>query len=128
MKKCILSISHYKRLGDVIRDILLCDSSIHNALFRIICTPTQALEVSCVLYLLVLPGHKKLDFSSPNWCESIFLQNIYVSRLFELMEIEGLQLAMGSVLDILFIMLSNFSKVSLINTFDWRAKLEIFLK
>ncbi|GLT69630.1 hypothetical protein SLA2020_417670 [Shorea laevis] len=80
MKKCILSISYYKRLGDVIRDILLCDSSIHNALFRIICTPTQALE------------------------------NIYVSRLFELMEIEGLQLAMGSVLDILFIMLSNFSK------------------
>lgn len=123
MKKCILSISYYKRLGDVIRDMLLCDSSIHNTLFRIICINTQALEVSCVLYLPVLPGHEKLDFSAPNWFENIFLQNIYVSRLFELMEIEGLQLAMGSVLDNLFIMLSNFSKVSLINTelFVWLA-------
>jgi hypothetical protein len=34
------------------------------------------------------------------------------------MEIEGLQLAIGAVLDILFIMLSNFSKVSLINVED----------
>jgi hypothetical protein len=60
------------------------------------------------------------------------------------MEIEGLQLAIGAVLDILFIMLSNFSKVSLINVEDcilisllgfffcwlgdWHAKLERLLK
>uniref|UniRef100_A0A2N9H720 Uncharacterized protein n=1 Tax=Fagus sylvatica TaxID=28930 RepID=A0A2N9H720_FAGSY len=80
MKKCIMSVSYFERLGDIIRDLLLCDSSIHNALFRIICTTKQSLE------------------------------NLYSSRLFELMEIEGLQLAIGAVLDILFIMLSNFSK------------------
>ncbi|KAB1207586.1 hypothetical protein CJ030_MR7G022888 [Morella rubra] len=80
MKKCILSISHYERLSDVLRDMLLCDSSIHNSLFRIICMTTQSLE------------------------------NLYVSRLFELVEIESLQLAMASVLDILFLMLSKLSK------------------
>ncbi|GMY05519.1 nucleoporin like [Fagus crenata] len=80
MKKCIMSVSYFERLGDIIRDLLLCDSSIHNALFRIICTTKQSLE------------------------------NLYSSRLFELMEIEGLQLSIGAVLDILFIMLSNFSK------------------
>ncbi|KAL4616065.1 hypothetical protein ACB092_07G172100 [Castanea dentata] len=80
MKKCILSVAYYERLGDIIQDMLLCDSSIHGTLFRIICTTKQSLE------------------------------NLYVSRLFELMEIEGLQLAIGSVLDILFIMLSKFSK------------------
>ncbi|KAG6709285.1 hypothetical protein I3842_06G125100 [Carya illinoinensis] len=80
MKKCILSISSYARLGEVIHDVLLSDSSIHHTLFRIVCTTTQTLE------------------------------NLYVSRLFELMEIEGLQLAMSSVLDILFIMISKFSK------------------
>ncbi|KAA8536011.1 hypothetical protein F0562_028489 [Nyssa sinensis] len=80
MKKCILSISYSQKLGAVVRYILLCDSTIHNSLFRIVCTTTQALE------------------------------KLYVIRLYELTEIEGLQLAICSVLDILFSMLSDLSK------------------
>lgn len=38
-------------------------------------------------------------------------QELYVSRLYELVEIEGLETAVGSVLDILFSMLSDISKV-----------------
>lgn len=38
-------------------------------------------------------------------------QELYVSRLYELVEIEGLEMAVGSVLDILFSMLSDISKV-----------------
>ena len=52
MKKCITRIPYSQKLGEVIQDILLRDSSVHNALFRIICTTKQTLEVS---YLLILP-------------------------------------------------------------------------
>lgn len=45
MKKCIQSFSCYKKLGDIIRDILLGDSSVHTVLFRIVCRTTESLEV-----------------------------------------------------------------------------------
>ncbi|GAV84710.1 DUF3414 domain-containing protein [Cephalotus follicularis] len=80
MKACITSVSYSEKFGEVIRDMLLSDSSIHNTLFRVVCTTKQTLE------------------------------KFYVSRLFELVEIEGLQLAIGSVLDVIYIMLSKFSK------------------
>lgn len=80
MKVLIMSSSYSEKLGEVVRDILLNDSSIHGTLFRIVCTTTQTLE------------------------------KLYVSRLFELKEIEGWQLAIASVLDIFNIMLSKFSK------------------
>ncbi|OVA06310.1 hypothetical protein BVC80_8889g25 [Macleaya cordata] len=80
MKKCITWIPSSQRLGAVVRDILLCDSSIHNTLCRIMCTTSQTLE------------------------------SLYVSRLYEVKEIEGLQDAVCSVLDILFTMLAAFSK------------------
>ncbi|KAJ0076745.1 hypothetical protein Patl1_36100 [Pistacia atlantica] len=80
MKTCILSTSCSGKLGEMIRSMLLCDTSIHSTLFRIICTTTEALE------------------------------KLYVIRTFELMEIEGLQLAIVSVLKVLYIMLSKFSK------------------
>ncbi|GFY83690.1 nucleoporin [Actinidia rufa] len=79
MKNCILSVPCSQKLGEVVRDILFCDSSVHIALFRIVCTTAQSLE------------------------------KLYVSRLYELMEIEGLQMAIRSVLDILFSMLSDLS-------------------
>ncbi|KAK3195082.1 hypothetical protein Dsin_026392 [Dipteronia sinensis] len=78
MKTCIISTSSSG--NQVIQGILLCDPSIHNTLFRIICTNTDALE------------------------------KLYLLRNVELMEIEGLQLAISSVLEILYIMLSKFSK------------------
>ncbi|GMP64170.1 hypothetical protein CsSME_00025565 [Camellia sinensis var. sinensis] len=81
MKECIWSIPYCQKLGEVVRNILFCDSSIHSALFRIVCTTAQALE------------------------------KLYVSRLCELMEIEGLQLSICSVLDILFSMLTDLSQV-----------------
>ncbi|CAK9162511.1 unnamed protein product, partial [Ilex paraguariensis] len=83
MKKCILSVPYSRKLGEVVRNVLLSDSSIHNTLFHIVCTTPQDLE------------------------------KIYVSRLYDLMEIEGLQLAISSALDILFSMLSDLSKDSL---------------
>ncbi|XP_068319401.1 uncharacterized protein [Pyrus communis] len=80
MKKCITLISCSGKLDEAILDRLLSDSSIHSTLFRIVCTTTQALE------------------------------RLYFSRLVDLTEIEGLQMAICAVLDILFIMLSKFSK------------------
>ncbi|KAG8368145.1 hypothetical protein BUALT_Bualt15G0014600 [Buddleja alternifolia] len=82
MKKCISSISCCQKLGNIVRDILLCDSSLHSALFRIVCTTTHSLE------------------------------NLYVSRLFEIPDIEGLQLSISTGLDVLVSMVSTFSKDS----------------
>ncbi|XP_062019836.1 uncharacterized protein LOC133736387 isoform X1 [Rosa rugosa] len=80
LKRCITSTSCSDKLDEVILDRIFCDSSIHNTLFQIVCTTPQMLERLCF------------------------------SRLIELTEIEGLQLAICSVLDVLFIMLSKFSK------------------
>ncbi|KAK4401435.1 hypothetical protein Sango_0884200 [Sesamum angolense] len=80
MKKCIWSISSCQKLGDVVRDIMLSDSSIHSALFRIVCTTTPSLE------------------------------KLYVSRLFDMLDIEGLHQAISSGLDVLVSMVYAFSK------------------
>ncbi|XP_011046730.1 PREDICTED: uncharacterized protein LOC105141252 isoform X1 [Populus euphratica] len=80
MKTCITSVSFSEKLALVVRDMLLNDSSIHNALFHLACTTKQTLE------------------------------NLYVSRLVELEEIEGCQLAISSALDIIYMMLSKFCK------------------
>ncbi|XVF00933.1 hypothetical protein REPUB_Repub04eG0044900 [Reevesia pubescens] len=80
MKICILATSSSEKLRDVIRDLLLYDSSIHNTLFRIMCTTSEALE------------------------------RLYLNRLIELVEIEGLQLAISSALDISYSMLTKISK------------------
>ncbi|GJX61656.1 hypothetical protein Tco_0294556 [Tanacetum coccineum] len=82
LKTCISSISHSPKMGEIVRDLLLCDSSVHNALFHIVCVTPATLE------------------------------KLYVSRLYELVEIEGLQPAIVSVLDI-FKMLSDLSKDTL---------------
>ncbi|XP_057788584.1 uncharacterized protein LOC131005591 isoform X2 [Salvia miltiorrhiza] len=80
MKKCILSISCCPKLGEVVRDIMFSDSSIHSAVFRIVCTTTPTLE------------------------------KLHVSRLFDILDIEGLELAISSGLDVLISMISSFSK------------------
>ncbi|KAI4376103.1 hypothetical protein MLD38_013896 [Melastoma candidum] len=80
MKKCILSLPYFTKTGSVIWDMLLYDSSIHNALFRIACMTTKTLEL------------------------------IHVSRPFGAMEIGELHLAISSVLDILCIMLTKSLK------------------
>ncbi|CAH8305541.1 unnamed protein product [Eruca vesicaria subsp. sativa] len=80
MKTCLRFSKFSTKLKDVILDILLNDASVHNALFRIICTTTQTLE---------------------NFC---------ASRFIEPAEIEGWQLSIVSVLDVLDITLSQFSQ------------------
>ncbi|XP_058098868.1 uncharacterized protein LOC131243494 isoform X2 [Magnolia sinica] len=80
MKKCIKSVQNSQKLGCLIWDILLGDSSIHSALCRIMCIRTETLE------------------------------RIYISRLYDLKEIEGLQLAVCSVLDIVSSVLADLSK------------------
>uniref|UniRef100_A0A0A0LM91 Uncharacterized protein n=2 Tax=Cucumis sativus TaxID=3659 RepID=A0A0A0LM91_CUCSA len=82
MRRCILVSSGPGKLGPLVQNMLLFDSSIHNTLFRVVCTTRQALE------------------------------KLYISRLSEPREIEGLENAICSVLDIFFIMLSAFSKDS----------------
>ncbi|KAL0739663.1 hypothetical protein Bca4012_015873 [Brassica carinata] len=79
MKTC-LRCKFSTKLKDVILDILLNDASVHNTLFRIICTTTQTLE------------------------------NLCASRFFEPAEIEGWQLSIVSVLDVLDITLSQSSQ------------------
>ncbi|XP_041997267.1 uncharacterized protein LOC121747315 isoform X2 [Salvia splendens] len=82
MRKCISSISCCPKLGEVVRDIMFSDSSIHSAVFRIVCTTAPTLE------------------------------KLHVSRLFDILDIEGLELAISSGLDVLLSMISTFSKGS----------------
>ncbi|CAN1748753.1 Nucleoporin NUP188 [Linum perenne] len=79
-KTCITAVPYLEKLGIIIRDMLLWDSSIHSTIFRLVCNTKETLE------------------------------KLYVSRLFELTEIEGFQLAIGSALDVLHLMLYEFSK------------------
>ncbi|XP_030450648.2 uncharacterized protein LOC115672831 isoform X2 [Syzygium oleosum] len=79
-RTCIMSLSYFTKFGEAVWDLLLSDSSIHSMLFRVACTTAQALE------------------------------NLYVNRLFELSDIEELQLAILSALDILSMMLSRSLK------------------
>ncbi|CAA0807688.1 Protein of unknown function (DUF3414 [Striga hermonthica] len=81
MKKCI-SLASCQKLGEVVTDIMLCDSSVHSSLLRIVCTTTANLE------------------------------KLYVSRLLDIVDIEGLQLAISCGLDVLAGMMSAFSKDS----------------
>ncbi|KAJ1422124.1 hypothetical protein SESBI_13251 [Sesbania bispinosa] len=91
MKKCIISMPYYGKLGEIIHNVLFSDSSIHNTLFQIACTTAHALE------------------------------KLHVSRILDPMEIEGLQLAIGSVLDILSAMLTKLSK-------DTSSSIPVFLQ
>lgn len=45
MKTCLRFSKFSTKLRDVLLNILLNDASVHSALFRIICTTTQTLEV-----------------------------------------------------------------------------------
>ncbi|KAM3398313.1 putative protein isoform X4 [Capsicum galapagoense] len=80
LKKCILSVSYIQKLGEVVRHFLFGDSSIDNALFRLVCTTSDGLE------------------------------KLYFSRLYGLTEIEGLQEAIILGLDVLSSMLSDLSR------------------
>ncbi|KFK30471.1 hypothetical protein AALP_AA7G265400 [Arabis alpina] len=80
MKTCLNFSKFSTKLKDVLLDILLNDASVHSALFRIICTTTQTLE------------------------------NLCGSRIIEPAEIEGWQLAIVSVLEVLDITLSQSSE------------------
>ncbi|KAL6545953.1 hypothetical protein OROGR_009827 [Orobanche gracilis] len=82
MKKCLSLVTSFQKLGEVVRDIMLRDSSIHSALFRIVCMTSPSLE------------------------------KLYVSRIFDILDIEGLQLALSSGLDVLASMVSAFLKDS----------------
>ncbi|KAG9139871.1 hypothetical protein Leryth_015251 [Lithospermum erythrorhizon] len=79
-KKCILLIPYRPKLSEFIQNIILRDYSVHNALFRIICTSTEDLEI------------------------------LYVSRLHDQMDIEGLQEAVQCGLDVLSSMLSSLQQ------------------
>ncbi|XP_048491889.1 uncharacterized protein LOC104903976 isoform X2 [Beta vulgaris subsp. vulgaris] len=78
LKTSILCIPYFVKLGGSIRDIMLSDSSIHSMMFRILCTTSPVLE------------------------------NLYISRLYDWREIDGLQHAICSMLEILVSIFSNF--------------------
>lgn len=79
-KMCVTSTPSLSKIDGIMRDIILSDSSIHGMFFRIICTTAPALE------------------------------KLYISRLYDWKEIDGLQRAISSMLDILVSILSNFSE------------------
>lgn len=63
MKTCLRFSKFSTKLKDVLLDILLNDASVHNALFRIICTTTQTLEVwicSGIVFLSTALGSEML--------------------------------------------------------------------
>lgn len=138
LKKCILSISNIQKLGEVVRDILLGDSSIHSALFRLVCTTSDDLEVNLAALeyankllmcsecsasmqdqqLITLLYVLKINSINHFLCFMFYLhlqQKLYFSRLYGLTEIEGLQQAIVLGLDILSSMLSDLSRVCFIN-------------
>ncbi|XP_054786453.1 uncharacterized protein LOC129292825 isoform X2 [Prosopis cineraria] len=80
MKKCNILMAYHGKVGEVIHDVLFSDSSIHKTLFQIACTTVNALE------------------------------KLHLSRLFDPVEIEGLQFAISSVLDVLHVMLTKLSE------------------
>ncbi|KAI5432062.1 hypothetical protein KIW84_035992 [Lathyrus oleraceus] len=82
MKKCIILMPYCGKLGEIVHNVLFSDASIHNALCHIACTTAHVLE--------------KLN----------------ASRFFDPMEIEGLQLAIGSILDILSETTTKLAKIS----------------
>ncbi|KAL5986002.1 hypothetical protein ACLOJK_027992 [Asimina triloba] len=84
MKKCVKLVQNSQKLGHLIRDILLGDSSVHSTLCRIMCITTETLERICI------------------------------SRLYDLREIERLQLAICSALDIVLAILEDLSQVNLV--------------
>ncbi|KZV41118.1 hypothetical protein F511_09314 [Dorcoceras hygrometricum] len=80
MKKCIQTFSCYKKLGDIVRDVLLGDSSVHTVLFRIVCRTSESLE------------------------------KLYLSRFVGIVDIEGLKLSVSAGLDVLISLVSAFAK------------------
>ncbi|XP_057518162.1 uncharacterized protein LOC130799071 isoform X1 [Amaranthus tricolor] len=76
LKISIISVPYLTKIGGNIKDIVLSDSSIHNMIFRIICTTSSALE------------------------------KLYISRLYDWKEIDGLQHAIYFMLNILVSILS----------------------
>ncbi|KAL2937209.1 hypothetical protein RDABS01_020658 [Bienertia sinuspersici] len=78
LKISVLRIPYLTNIGGSIRDIILSDSSVHSMIFRIICTTSPALE------------------------------KLYISRLYDWREIDGLLHGISSMLDILVTILSNF--------------------
>ncbi|KAL9691487.1 hypothetical protein QQ045_011911 [Rhodiola kirilowii] len=80
IKKCLVLFPQTRKISEAVIDMVLHDSSIHKTLLQIICTSPDTLE------------------------------NLYVSRLYDNAEIEGLELAISSVLDVIFIILSKYSE------------------
>ncbi|ERN13437.1 hypothetical protein AMTR_s00041p00195800 [Amborella trichopoda] len=80
MKRCIKSTEELPKLGHVVKDIVLCDHSVHNALLQVLCITSRTLE------------------------------RLYVNRLYDPKEINSLQLALCSALDIVFATLSDLEE------------------
>ncbi|KAL0422870.1 UNVERIFIED_CONTAM: hypothetical protein Slati_3309900 [Sesamum latifolium] len=124
MKKCIWSISSCQKTGEVVRDIMLSDSSIHSALFRIVCTTTPSLEVNrCAYSLHILryfyPTCDSLvilfDLSSsfpPTSFLSSTNRNFMCLAYSTCWTLRGLHQAISSGLDVLISMVYAFSKDS----------------
>ncbi|KAH9623965.1 hypothetical protein KSS87_021079 [Heliosperma pusillum] len=89
LRQSVISSLHLKKIGGSIRDVILSDSSVHSMVFRIVCTTSPALE------------------------------KLYTSRLYDWRDIDGLQQALCSMLQILLIIFSH-------NTEDDFSTLPIF--
>uniref|UniRef100_A0A7N0U6L0 Uncharacterized protein n=1 Tax=Kalanchoe fedtschenkoi TaxID=63787 RepID=A0A7N0U6L0_KALFE len=93
IKKSLPLSSQTSKISEVVGDMMLHDSSIQKSLLQIICTSPEILE------------------------------NLYVSRLYDIADIEGLELAISSVLDVIFVILSRYSEVSSRPSMFWKVLL-----
>ncbi|XP_008788374.2 uncharacterized protein LOC103706141 isoform X1 [Phoenix dactylifera] len=85
MKSCIKATHVPNKLGSMIRDIIIYDSSVHNVLCQVMCISRQALE------------------------------QLYISHHYELKEIEDVQLAVCSAFDIVYSILADLSEETFTN-------------
>ncbi|KAF5200472.1 nucleoporin, partial [Thalictrum thalictroides] len=83
LKICLKSIPSSLKLSIITRDIILCDSSVHSTLCWIMCITAQTLE------------------------------KLRICRLYDVEEIEGLQMAVRSALDVVFNVLTALPKDTL---------------
>lgn len=115
MKSCIKATQVPNKLGYMIQDIIIYDSSVHNVLCQVMCISRQALEVSNAVFCRSQPCIV-IKF----WILSFFLfsilkkQQLYISHHYDLKEIEDVQLAVCSAFDIVHSILADLLEVILV--------------
>ena len=107
VKSCIQVKPFSSKLGGIIWEILLYDSSVYGVLWSILSVSTQLLHVR-IFFLLVL---LIISFVTFTWYLLRKFQDSYRSNYHGLKDIEDIQLVLCNGLDIIYHILSNLPEV-----------------